>query len=72
MNTGFLQFRMSSDTSVRVLQTVTYNLNFIVLLLISSGISLNWFPTASGVLLLVSRIIYLNKCNRSDIIIFRL
>ncbi len=31
-----------------------------------------WFPTASGVLLLVSRIIYLNKCNRLDIITFRL
>ncbi len=29
-------------------------------------------PTASGVLLMVSRIIYLNKCNRLDIIIFRL
>ncbi len=29
-------------------------------------------PTASGVLLMLSRIIYLNKCNRLDIIIFRL
>ncbi len=58
--------------SVRVLQTVTYNLNFIVLLLSSSRISINWFPAAQGVLLLVSRIIYLNKCNRSDVIIFRL
>ncbi len=55
---------VSSNTSVRVLQTAIYNLNFIVLLLISSRISQNWFPTASGVLLLVSRIIYLNKCNR--------
>ncbi len=32
----------------------------------------NWFPTASGVLLLGSRIVFLNKCNRLDIIIFRL
>ncbi len=48
------------------------NLNFIVLLHISSRNSQNWFPTASGCLLLVSRIIYLNKCNRVDIIIFRL
>ncbi len=66
----FLQCRVSSNTAVRVLQTATYNLNFIVLLLISSRISQNWFPTA--VLLLVSRIIYLNKCNRLDIIISRL
>ncbi len=30
-------------------------------------------PTASGVLLMVSRIfIYFNKCNRLDIIVFRL
>ncbi len=44
---------------MRVLQTATYNLNFIVLLLISSRISQNLLPTASGVLLMVSRIIYL-------------
>ncbi len=45
-------------TLPRVLQTVIYNLNFIVLLHLSSRISQNWFPTASGVLLMVSRIIY--------------
>ncbi len=61
-----------THTEVCVIQTDIYNLNFIVLLLISSRISQNWFPTASGVLLLVSRIIYLSKCNRLDIIIFRL
>ncbi len=72
VNAHFLQCRVSSNTSMRVLQTAIYNLNFIVLLLILSRISQNWFPTASGVLLLVSRIIYLNKCNRLDIIIFRL
>ncbi len=54
-------YTISRVTSVHVLQTATYNLNFIELLLISSRISQNWFPTASGVLLLVSRIIYLNK-----------
>ncbi len=64
VNAHFLQCRVSCHASVRVLQTVTYNLNFIVLLLLSSRISQNWLPTASGVLLLVSRIIYLNKCNR--------
>ncbi len=53
----------------RVLQTKMYNYNFIVLLLISSRISQNWFPTASGFLLMVSIIIYFNKCNRFDIII---
>ncbi len=63
---------MSSNTSVRILQTATYNRNFIVLLLLSSRISLNWFPTASGVLLMVSLIIYFNTCNCLDIIIFRL
>ncbi len=41
-----------------------------MLLLISSRTSLNWFPTASGVLLLVRINIDLNKCNRLDIIIF--
>ncbi len=66
VNTHVLQCRVSSNTSARVLQTAIYNLNFIVLLLISSRISQNWFPTASGVLLLVSRIIYLNKCNCLD------
>ncbi len=54
-------YNVACHASVHVLQTVAYNLNFIVL-----------FCSASGVLLLVSRIIYLNKCNRSDIIIFRL
>ncbi len=72
VNTHFLQCRVSCNTSVRVLQTAIYNPNFIVLLLFLSRISQNWFPTASGVLLLVSRIIYLNKRNRLDIIIFRL
>ncbi len=72
VNAHFLQCLVSSNTSVRVLQTAIYNHNFIVLLLLSSRISLNWFPTASGVLLLVSRIIYLNKRNRLDILIFSL
>ncbi len=72
MNAHFLHCRVSSKVSVCVLQTAIYNLNFIVLLLNLSRISQNWLPTASGVLLSVSRIIYLNKCNRLDIIIFRL
>ncbi len=72
MNAHFLHCRVSSNVSVCVLQTAIYNLNFIVLLLNLSRISQNWLPTASGVLLSVSRIIYLNKCNRLDIIIFRL
>ncbi len=76
INVGYICERtlsaMSRVTSVRVLQTAIYNFNFIVLLLISSRISQNWFPTASSVLLLVSRIIYFYKCNRLDIIIFRL
>ncbi len=66
---------------------VNYNHNCIVLLLLSSRISqdsrflfeynqqlnvIGQLPTASSVLLMASRIIYLNKCNRYDIIIFRL
>ncbi len=67
------KFNVTCHASVRILQTAIYNHNFVVLLLfISSRISQNWFPTASGVLLLVSRIIYLNKCNRFNIIIYRL
>ncbi len=62
INIGYICERtlsaMSRVTSMRVLQTATYNRNFIVLLL-SSRISQNWFPTASGVLLMVSIIIYL-------------
>ncbi len=60
VNAHFLQCRVSRF--VRVLQTAIYNHYFIVTHL--SRISQNWFPTASGVLLLVSRIISLNKCNR--------
>ncbi len=63
-------YAMSRVASVRILQTAIYNLNFIVLLLLSSRISQNW--SALGVLLLVSRMIYFNICNRLDIIIFRL
>ncbi len=33
---------VSSNTSVRILQTATYNQNFIVLLLLSNRISQNW------------------------------
>ncbi len=40
--THFLQCRVSSNTSVRILQTATYNRNFIVPLLLLSRISLNW------------------------------
>ncbi len=58
VNAYFLQCRVSSHASVCILQTAIYNLNFIVLLLISRRISQNWFPTASGVLLLGSRIIF--------------
>ncbi len=65
--THFLQCRVSSNFRAHLTDC-----NFIMLFLLLSRISLNWFLTASGVLLLVSRIIYLNKCNRLDIIIFRL
>ncbi len=59
MNTHFLQCRVSSNTSMHVLQTAIYNHNdllTIVLLLILSRISQNWFPTASGVLLLEKKV----------------
>ncbi len=42
MNAHVLQCRMSSHVSVRILKTVIYNSNFIVLLLLSSRISQNW------------------------------
>ncbi len=67
MNAHFLQ----CHASVRVLKTAIYNVNFTVLLRIEQNFT-KLVPTASGVLLLVSRIIYLNKCNLSDIITFRL
>ncbi len=70
MNAHFLQCRVSSNTSVHVLQIAIYKL--LMQVLISSRISQKWFLTASGVLLLVSRIIYFNKCNSLDIIIFRI
>ncbi len=72
MNAHFLQCRVSSNTSVRVLQTAFYNqphcavnhfkLNFTKLV----PHSIRCFIIGE------SRISYLNKCNRLDIIIFRL
>ncbi len=75
VNGHFLQCRVSNHASVRVLQTVTYNPNFIVLLLLSSRISQNWSAPDSIECFIngrISRIIYFNKCNHLDIIIFRL
>ncbi len=60
MNAHFLQCRASSNASVRVLQTATYNHNFMVLLLFRAEFhKIGQLPTASGVLLMVSRITYL-------------
>ncbi len=67
INIGYICERTLSAMSRVTLPCVSYRLQFTIttsLLLILSRISQNWFPTASGVLLLVSRIISLNKCNR--------
>ncbi len=76
VNAHFLQCHVSSNTSMHILQTATYNLNFIVLLLLSSRISQNW-SAPNHIRCFINGennylFIYFNKCNRLDILIFRL